>query len=72
MWRREMEWILCVSDQIVELVPSWQTFPDGTKLEVTMILVSNESSFEIDVLKWMAFPDYVLGHDFQAAGGSVR
>ncbi|XP_042016078.1 rop guanine nucleotide exchange factor 7-like [Salvia splendens] len=34
MWRREMEWILCVSDQIVELVPSWQTFPDGTKLEV--------------------------------------
>lgn len=38
MWRREMEWIVCVSDQIVELVPSWQTFPDGTKLEVTMIL----------------------------------
>ncbi|KAJ8753848.1 hypothetical protein K2173_000102 [Erythroxylum novogranatense] len=34
MWRREMDWLLCVSDHIVELIPSWQTFPDGTKLEV--------------------------------------
>ncbi|PON87617.1 PRONE domain containing protein [Trema orientale] len=34
MWRREMEWLLCVSDQIVELIPTWQTFPDGSKLEV--------------------------------------
>lgn len=34
MWRREMEWLLCVSDHIIELIPSWQTFPDGSKLEV--------------------------------------
>ncbi|XP_068636085.1 rop guanine nucleotide exchange factor 7-like [Aristolochia californica] len=34
MWRREMEWLLCVSDHIVELIPCWQTFPDGSKLEV--------------------------------------
>uniref|UniRef100_A0A2P2IPM7 Rop guanine nucleotide exchange factor 7-like n=2 Tax=Rhizophora mucronata TaxID=61149 RepID=A0A2P2IPM7_RHIMU len=34
IWRREMEWLLCVSDHIVELKPSWQTFPDGSKLEV--------------------------------------
>ncbi|XP_043703006.1 rop guanine nucleotide exchange factor 7-like isoform X2 [Telopea speciosissima] len=34
MWRREMEWLLCVSDHIVEFSPSWQTFPDGSKLEV--------------------------------------
>ncbi|KAJ3668911.1 hypothetical protein LUZ60_010861 [Juncus effusus] len=34
MWKREMEYILCVSDHIVELIPSWQTFPDGSKLEV--------------------------------------
>ncbi|XP_061366888.1 rop guanine nucleotide exchange factor 7-like [Gastrolobium bilobum] len=34
MWRREMEWLLSVSDHIVELVPNWQTFPDGSKLEV--------------------------------------
>ena len=39
MWRREMEWLLCVSDHIVELIPSWQTFPDGSKLEVVQILV---------------------------------
>ncbi|KAJ0719527.1 putative PRONE domain, Rop guanine nucleotide exchange factor [Helianthus annuus] len=34
MWRREIEWLLCVSDYIVELIPSWQTYPDGSKLEV--------------------------------------
>ncbi|XP_062207441.1 rop guanine nucleotide exchange factor 7-like [Phragmites australis] len=34
MWRREMDWLLCVSDRIVELVPTWQSFPDGTKLEI--------------------------------------
>ncbi|XP_021859282.1 rop guanine nucleotide exchange factor 7 isoform X1 [Spinacia oleracea] len=34
MWRREMEWLLCVGDHIVELIPTWQTFPDGSKLEV--------------------------------------
>lgn len=33
-WRREMEWLLCVGDHIVEMIPTWQTFPDGTKLEV--------------------------------------
>jgi hypothetical protein len=34
MWRREMDWLLAVSDHIVELVPTWQSFPDGTRLEV--------------------------------------
>ncbi|XP_057753777.1 rop guanine nucleotide exchange factor 7-like [Arachis stenosperma] len=34
MWRREMEWLLSVSDHIVELIPTWQTFADGNKLEV--------------------------------------
>ncbi|KAK4431731.1 Rop guanine nucleotide exchange factor 5 [Sesamum alatum] len=34
MWRREMEWLICVSHYIVELIPSWQTFPDGSRLEV--------------------------------------
>ncbi|XP_066366559.1 rop guanine nucleotide exchange factor 7-like isoform X2 [Miscanthus floridulus] len=34
MWRREMDWLLCVSDHIIELVPTWQTFPDGTRLEI--------------------------------------
>ncbi|KAK1365456.1 Rop guanine nucleotide exchange factor 1-like protein [Heracleum sosnowskyi] len=34
MWKREMECLLCVSDHIVELIPSWQSFADGSKLEV--------------------------------------
>lgn len=34
MWRREMEWLLCVSDSIVELVPSIQQFPGGGTFEV--------------------------------------
>jgi hypothetical protein len=29
MWRREIEWLICVSDHIVELVPSWQKIADG-------------------------------------------
>ncbi len=36
MWQREMEWLLSVSDYIVELVPKRQRFPDGTTLEVRM------------------------------------
>ena len=39
MWRREMELLLCVGDHIVELIPSWQTFPDGSKLEVILTIV---------------------------------
>ncbi|CAH2073936.1 unnamed protein product [Thlaspi arvense] len=34
MWRREMEWLLSVSDHIVELTPSTQTYPDGKKFDV--------------------------------------
>ncbi|VFQ90944.1 unnamed protein product [Cuscuta campestris] len=33
-WKRGMEWLLSVSDYIVELTPSLHTFPDGTKREV--------------------------------------
>ncbi|KAL8137512.1 hypothetical protein V2J09_003513 [Rumex salicifolius] len=34
MWKREMELLLCVSEHIVELIPSWQTFADGSKFEI--------------------------------------
>ena len=34
MWRREMEWLLSVSDYIVELVPTIQEFPSGGTFEV--------------------------------------
>lgn len=37
MWQREMEWLLSVSEHIVELIPSWQTFPDGNRLEVILV-----------------------------------
>ncbi|CAL0301478.1 unnamed protein product [Lupinus luteus] len=34
MWQREVEWFVTVTDHIVELIPSWQTCPDGSKVEV--------------------------------------
>ncbi|KAL5845400.1 hypothetical protein ACOSQ4_011358 [Xanthoceras sorbifolium] len=34
LWQREMEWLLCVSDSIVELIPSVQEFPGGGTFEV--------------------------------------
>ncbi|KAF5766912.1 putative PRONE domain, Rop guanine nucleotide exchange factor [Helianthus annuus] len=34
LWQREMDCLLCVGDHIVELIPSSQTFPDGSKLEI--------------------------------------
>ncbi|KAG2692868.1 hypothetical protein I3760_08G072100 [Carya illinoinensis] len=34
MWHREMGWLLCVSDSIVELIPSVQEFPGGGTFEV--------------------------------------
>lgn len=33
-WHREMEWLLCVSDSIVELIPSVQELPGGGTYEV--------------------------------------
>lgn len=34
MWQREMEWLLCASDHVVELAGAWQTGPDGEEREV--------------------------------------
>lgn len=34
MWHREMEWLLCVTDSIVELIPSLQKLPGGGTYEV--------------------------------------
>lgn len=33
-WRREIEWLLSVTDHIVEFVPSKQVAPDGSTMEV--------------------------------------
>ncbi|XP_058207178.1 rop guanine nucleotide exchange factor 5-like isoform X2 [Rhododendron vialii] len=48
MWQREMEWLLCVSDHIVELIPAWQTFPDGSKLEEILDSFSNTEFWYVD------------------------
>ncbi|KAL6504796.1 hypothetical protein OROHE_023554 [Orobanche hederae] len=34
MWQREMEWLLCVSGSIVELIPSLQELPGGESFEI--------------------------------------
>ena len=34
-WRKEVDWLLSVTDYIVELVPSQQQMPDGSMMEVT-------------------------------------
>lgn len=33
-WRKEIDWLLSVTDYIVELVPSKQKLKDGTVMEV--------------------------------------
>lgn len=68
-----MEWLLCVSDYIVELTPSWQTFPDGTKLEVNIFIKRLELGQTLDLLLvnviWTIFLmlhmcSFVIGNDF--------
>jgi len=34
-WRREIDWLLSVTDHIVEFVASQQVSKDGTNMEVT-------------------------------------
>ncbi|GMP69307.1 hypothetical protein CsSME_00028618 [Camellia sinensis var. sinensis] len=50
MWRREMECLICVSDHIVEFAPSWQTFPDGSKLEVMTCKPRSDLSINLPAL----------------------
>lgn len=38
MWKREMEWLLSVSDSIVELVPSLQEFPGGSGISFEVMV----------------------------------
>ena len=37
-WRKEIDWLLSVTDHIVEMVPSKQISKDGTNMEVQFIL----------------------------------
>lgn len=53
MWRREMEWLLCVSDSIVELIPSHQEFPggDGRTFEVMVARPRSDLYMNLPALK---------------------
>ncbi|XWS67683.1 hypothetical protein CRYUN_Cryun04dG0026900 [Craigia yunnanensis] len=51
MWRREMEWLLSVSDSIVELVPSIQQFPGGGTYEVMATRPRSDLYINLPALK---------------------
>lgn len=51
MWCREMEWLLCVSDSIVELVPSIQQFPGGGTYEVMATRPRSDLYMNLPALK---------------------
>ncbi|KAE8674779.1 Rop guanine nucleotide exchange factor 1 [Hibiscus syriacus] len=51
MWRREMDWLLCVSDSIVELKPSLQEFPGGGTFEVMVARPRSDLHVSLPALK---------------------
>ncbi|KAL6963643.1 Rop guanine nucleotide exchange factor 1 [Sarracenia purpurea var. burkii] len=51
MWRREMDWLLCVSNSIVELVPSIQQFPGGGTYEVMATRPRSDLYMNLPALK---------------------
>lgn len=51
MWKREMDWLLCVSDSIVELVPSIQDFPGGGTFETMVPRLRPDLHLNLPALK---------------------
>ncbi|XP_058090747.1 rop guanine nucleotide exchange factor 1-like [Magnolia sinica] len=51
MWHREMDWLLCVSDSIVELIPSLQDFPGGGTFEVMVTRPRSDLYVNLPALK---------------------
>uniref|UniRef100_A0A1D1XGN4 Rop guanine nucleotide exchange factor 1 n=1 Tax=Anthurium amnicola TaxID=1678845 RepID=A0A1D1XGN4_9ARAE len=51
MWRREMEWLLSVSDYIVELIPSLQEFPGGGTFEVMVTQARSDLYMNLPALR---------------------
>lgn len=70
MWRREMEWLLSVADYVVELVPSWQTFPDGHGLEVMVsqprsdLHINLPALRKLDAMLLECLDTYKIGSEF--------
>ncbi|GJU55512.1 Rho guanine nucleotide exchange factor 8-like protein [Tanacetum coccineum] len=50
-WRREVGWLLSVTDYIVEFVPSQQTSKDGSNMEVMMTKQRGDLRMNIPALK---------------------
>ncbi|KAJ7530494.1 hypothetical protein O6H91_14G005900 [Diphasiastrum complanatum] len=51
MWEREMKWLLSVTDHIVEFVPTWQSFPDGSSKEVMVSIPRSDLQINIPALR---------------------
>ncbi|KAJ4746676.1 rop guanine nucleotide exchange factor-like protein [Rhynchospora pubera] len=51
LWQREMDCLLSVCDYIVELFPSSQSLPDGTKLEVMATRPRSDISINLPALE---------------------
>ncbi|KAM1246065.1 hypothetical protein TB2_042349 [Malus domestica] len=51
MWCREMDWLLSVSDSIVELIPSVQDFPGGGTFEVMVTRPRSDLYVNLPALK---------------------
>ncbi|KAA8537448.1 hypothetical protein F0562_026865 [Nyssa sinensis] len=51
MWHREMDWLLCVSDSIVELIPSFQEFPGGGTFEIMVTRLRSDLYVNLPALK---------------------
>lgn len=51
MWCREMEWLLCVSNSIVELIPSVQELPGGGTFEVMVTRPRSDLYVNLPALK---------------------
>ncbi|KAH7431243.1 hypothetical protein KP509_08G039100 [Ceratopteris richardii] len=69
MWKREMEWLLSVADYVVELVPSWQTFPDGHDLEVMVSRPRSDLNMNLPALKKL---DTMLVESLDTFNGSAE
>ncbi|KAJ8423847.1 hypothetical protein Cgig2_000973 [Carnegiea gigantea] len=50
-WRKEVDWLLSVTDHIVELVPSQQQMPDGSIMEVMVTKQRTDLQVNIPALR---------------------
>uniref|UniRef100_A0A7N0ZUX6 PRONE domain-containing protein n=1 Tax=Kalanchoe fedtschenkoi TaxID=63787 RepID=A0A7N0ZUX6_KALFE len=50
-WRKEIDWLLSVTDHIVEFVPSKQQSPDGTSMEIMVTRQRNDIHMNIPALR---------------------